>query len=264
MEPVQKRLKLIYTAFSSMRRINQCLFFLFAIALLASSLILIQSASSQSSATPAVTEFTLQLADHSHSVPPQPTSSKDPYTGQVTSSTIPGYRVENITIDATITNPPGATYYNFRWKGSYDDTWQYAPYGPASGNWMVPDAYAVPFKASDSATTTLSLYFINPEDITPGGSIDVQVQALYGNFSAVPYVHVMPVGGPTYDFYFEGQVSDWSSTQTYTREGNTPASTPTPQPTIPEVSIVAVLSLLAIMPIAVAMLKKRSGLVKNH
>jgi hypothetical protein len=243
-----------------MRRLNQHLIFLLAAALLASSFILIQSASSQSTATPPVTEFTLQLADHSYSVPPESTSTKDPYTGQVTSSTTPGYRVENITIDATITNPPGATYYNFRWKGSYDDTWQYSPYGPASGgNYMVPDAYAVPFKASNSAKTVLSLYFIHPEDITPGGSIDVQVQALYGDFLAVPYVHIMPVGGPTYDFYFEGQTSDWSSTQTYTREGNTPALTPTPQPTIPEFPIIAILPLFAAVLLAAVLIRKHTS-----
>jgi hypothetical protein len=239
-----------------MRRFNQRLIFLLAAALLASSFILIQSAASQSSATPPVTEFTLQLADHSYSVPPEPTSTKDPYTGQVTSSTIPGYRIENITIDATITNPSGATYYNFRWKGSYDDNWQYAPYGPASDNIMVPDAYAVPFKASNSATTVLSLDFIHPEDITPGGSIDVQVQALYGDFRAIPYVHVMPVGGPTYDFYFEGQVSGWSSTQTYTREGNTPASTPTPQPSIPEFPIAGIIPLFVTLLFAVVLIRK--------
>jgi hypothetical protein len=245
---------LIQNGVSGMSSLNKSLALIFAAALLASSMILLQSASAQSSATPQVTEFTLQLADHSYDVPPQPTSTKDPYTGQVTSSTIPGYRVENITIDATITNPFGVTYYNFRWKGSYDDNWQYAPYGPASDNYMVPDAYAVPFKASDSATTVLSLYFIQPEDITPGGSIDVQVQTLYGDFRAIPYVHVMPVGGPTYDFYFEGQVSGWSSTQTYTREGNTPAATP--QPTIPEFSLVAIIPLFAAVLIAVVLIRK--------
>lgn len=242
-----------------MRRPNHGVIFL-AAALLASSFILIQSASSQANATPPVTQFTLQLADHSYDVPPQPTSTKDPYTSQVTNSTKPGYRVQNITIDATITNPQGATYYNFRWKGSFDDNWQ-SWFGTVSGNYMVPDSYAVPFKASDSATTTLSLDFIHPEDITPGGSIDVQVQALYGSFRAVPYVHVMPVGGPTYDFYFEGQVSEWSSTQTYTREGNTatPTIQPTAQPTIPEFPTIAILPLCLAVLFAVVLIRKHAS-----
>jgi hypothetical protein len=95
-----KTLKVDLDSVSSMRT-PKLSFFLLATALLASSFIFIQSASSQSTLSPPVKEFTLQLADHSYSVPPEPTSTKDPYTSQVTNSTIPGYRVENITIDAT-------------------------------------------------------------------------------------------------------------------------------------------------------------------
>jgi hypothetical protein len=38
------------------------------------------------------------------------------------------------------------------------------------------------------------------------GKLDIQVQALFGDFRAVPYVHPGGVpGGPTYDFYWEGE-----------------------------------------------------------
>ena len=89
-----------------------------------------------------------------------------------------------------------------------------------------PDAHEVPFHASTSTHTVLSLYFL--PDISVNGEIDIQVQALFGDFRAVPYVHVQPVGGPTYDFYYEGQTSDWSPTQTIKIGEATNSNTPNP------------------------------------
>jgi hypothetical protein len=239
-----------------MNRSNKSLTLLLVIALTGSSLIFIQSASAQTN-TPAVAEFTLQYVDHSYDVPPQPTSSKDPYTGEVTTSTIPGYRVENKTIDVAILNPSGATYYNFRWKGHHEDQWHYSPFNSESNSstaYSLADTFSVPFKASTSTHTVLSLYFL-PKSITPGGEIDIQVQALYGNFRAVPYGHIEPIpGGPTYDFYFEGKVSDWSNTQVF----KTP-ETANPSPAVPEFPAIAILPLFVIIPlIAIILLRKHA------
>ncbi len=63
-------------------------------------------------------------------------------------------------------------------------------------------------------------------------TVDVQVQALYGSYRAEPYVHVQPLpGGATYDFYFDGQASYWSSTRTITT-GSDVITQPTPEPTV--------------------------------
>lgn len=204
-----------------------------AVILTFSCIIMVESTSAQST-YPAITEFTLKYADHSYDVSPTTTSSKDPYTGETANTTVPGYHVENKTVDVTIKNPSGATYYNFRWKGTFENEWQYSPYNPNRGNlaYFIPDGYSVPFQASKSAYSTFALNFL-PKSITPGGSIDVQVQALYGSFRAEPYVHAGWVGAPTYDFYFEGETSDWSNTQTITiPESNTSPSPTSPMPTI--------------------------------
>jgi len=63
-----------------------------------------------------VPEFTLRYVDNSYDVPPKTTTSTDPYTNEITTTTIPGYHVENRTVEAVIKNNVGASYYNFRIK----------------------------------------------------------------------------------------------------------------------------------------------------
>ena len=65
---------------------------------------------------PSVPEFTLKYVDNSYDVPPKTTTSTDPYTNEITTTTIPGYHVENRTVEAVIKNNVGASYYNFRIK----------------------------------------------------------------------------------------------------------------------------------------------------
>jgi hypothetical protein len=183
-------------------------------------------------ATPFIPEFTLQYVDYSYDVPPKTTTTIDPYTNETITTTIPGYHVENKTIQATIKNNIGASYYNFRYKGRYTDEWNYYPFDPnASLPYFLSDSYSVPYKASNSTYTVAALppYFF--KDIRVGGEVDVQVQALFGDFRAEPFGHI-GLPAPTYDFYFEGTTSDWSNTQTVTiGESQTPTSSPAATPT---------------------------------
>jgi hypothetical protein len=182
-----------------------------------SCLVMVNFAFTQSITKPSVPEFTLKYVDYSFDVPPETTSTTDPYTNDKITTTIPGYHVENKTIEVTINNNIGASYYNFRYKGSYTDEWSYHPFRPSDSlGYMLPDAFRVPYKTSTSDYTVAALPSHFFKDIPEGGEVDVEVQALFGDFRAVPYVHTFPVGGPTYDFYFEGTTSDWSKTQTIT------------------------------------------------
>jgi hypothetical protein len=176
-----------------------------------------------------VPEFTLQYVDYSYDVPPKTTTTTNPYTNETITTTIPGYHVENKTIQATIKNNLGASYYNFRYKGSYTDEWSYYPFDPDSRRgYNLYDAFYVPYKASNSSYTIAAFpsYFF--KDVPEGGQVDVQVQALFGDFDAEPWGHIWPLE-PTYDFRFTGTTSDWSETQTITF-GESP--TPTPSPAI--------------------------------
>lgn len=198
---------------------------LLVVALATSSFAIIGSVSAQT-LKPVVTEFWLQYVDNSYDVPPSTKSTKDIYTGEVTTSTVPGYRVENTSIVVTIKNPPDVDAYNFRWKDHNDDVWHYEPFNP--DNPLPLRAYdyiGIRANASNSEYTVLSLIFI-PKT---GTSVDVQVQALYGDYRAVPYGGAL--GYPTFDFYFDGQASYWSHTQTIDLSNAEVHGTATPAPT---------------------------------
>ncbi len=216
---------------------SKSLALLLSVALAASSLLLIQSTFAQSSAQSAP-EFKLTVADNSYNVAPATITSTDPYTGNTTTTTIPGYRVENETVEATITNN-GASYYNFAYKGHYETHWNYFPSDPQStGAYNQYDSYNVPCHASNGTSTVIALTFL--PKITQG-AMDVKVQGLYGGYRAVPYGHAIALpGGATYDFYFEGTAGEWSNTQTISYD----QATPSPSPTAPELSWLAVVPLL--------------------
>ena len=123
-----------------------------------SSLAMVSSVFAQSTTKPSVPEFTVRYVDNSYDVPPKTTSTTDPYTNETTTTTILGYHVENKTIEATINNNIGASYYNFRYKGHYEDEWSYYPFDPdRSLPYFLSDAYSVPNQASTASYTVVAL-----------------------------------------------------------------------------------------------------------
>ena len=230
---------------------------------------------------PSVPEFTVKFVDRSYDVPT--TSSIDPYTGETISH--PGYRVENYTVDVTIKNQPFVSYYdapssfnvslyyNVRFKGHYSDEWMtaYSPY--------------TDYPKQSSSTYTV-LTFISESDneyvlggrmvqFPPEAQVDFQVQALIG------YVHRV-LQGQEAPWYFTGEESGWTNTQTITIGTSAPTATPstppsaTPQETpVPtqsgpqtatvlglgwgEFAIIVLLSVIAVLlVIAIVYLRKRS------
>jgi len=205
------------------------LFFILVLAV--SSLTVVCSVSGQS-LKPAVTEFSLQYVDNSYDVPDSYEYTKDLYTGETITTTIPGYHVENKSLVATIKNPSGVDAYNFRWKYHNDTHWYYHPFNTeedqtpplsASGS-SGPPAYA-----SDSEYTVVTVISANHLSAT---SVDVQVQALYGNYRATHNTPIQVFWGDYYDYYFDGQASYWSDTKTVTiSDDHAAQNTPTPPPT---------------------------------
>jgi hypothetical protein len=197
------------------------------ILLLASSLTLVSTVYGQS-LKPVVTEFSLQYVDNSYDVPTSYKYTKDLYTGETITTTIPGYRVENKSLVATIKNPPDVDAYNFRWKPHNESFWHYHPFDTeadqtpplsASGS-SGPPAYA-----SDSEYTEITVIHVNHIS----GAVDVQVQALYGEYHATHNTPIQIFEGDYYDYYFDGQASYWSNTQTITISED-PATQYTPPP----------------------------------
>jgi len=198
---------------------------LLLVALLAiSSLMMVRLGSSQIT-KPSTPEFTIQDVAYPYDVPT--TYSTDPYTGQ--NITHPGYHVENKSRVLVIKNQPFTPYvsngsevqlyYQVRYKGHFSD----------NDDWY--EVYHLPNYPvqSNSEYTTISpnLNIQSLSASTNGAKIDFQVQALIGS---IYLVEARLYGGANY-WTFEGEKSDWSSTQTITVELPDPSSVPSQTPT---------------------------------
>jgi hypothetical protein len=241
-----------------------------------SSLMLVESASAQSAPKPSVPEFTVTFADHSYDVAPSTRSTTNPYNNKTTTTTIPGYPVQNYTIDLTIKNQPypatidgNTSYllYDVRMKGHYTNAWiennpgTYLPHQSSS------EYTVLSFPASYSAGNELGRYSSGDEvaRYRAGDEVDFQIRAIlaYGyNFSLTA---VYPVY--SYDYIFVA-LSDWSPTQTFTMPDtstlNSSSTTSTPDQTTDsafglswgEITIIVLLSVIALLLVVVISLRK--------
>jgi len=224
---------------------------LLLVILTVSSLLMTTFGSASAVTKPSVPDFTLKYIVDSYDVPP--TYKIDPYTGEnVVDSE--GYHVENKTLQVIVKNQlftpridasgnSTSLYYEFRFKGHFEDEWKYYPVTPSDyGSVEHPtDPYQTGARGSSyvSASSLDETVVILPNwqlgNIPEKGQIDVQVQALLGHDNKKDWVYGM-FGGNFITYYFEGEASDWSDTQTVTvLKSQTPISspetTPTPDPT---------------------------------
>ncbi len=222
---------------------------LLIVALIASNLITIQAYTVDSITKPSVPQFTVRTISNPYDVPPKSTTTTDQYTGKQTTTTQPGYHVENKSIEITIKNQPFTPYnltthtsynhetgesytydrnctvnfyYNIEVKGHYGNEWKTVgeqisyPDGPQSNAQL------------NSEYTTIS---VKAEDYPKDAVLDFRVQARIGYYLA--YGRNVVIFG--YDFY--GQESDWSDIQTLTvANPQTPTNAPTPPVSPPEVT----------------------------
>jgi len=158
--------------------------------------------------------------DNSYDLPATTASSRDPYTNETTTETIPGYHVEDVTIEITIKNQPFAApvndenyntlYYNVRVKGHFEENWR-----------ELYDSYSDNLPAqSNSMFTVISI----SADYPDGGQVDFQVEAILGNHYLY-YTPQHPLFPGPYEDYGVAGTSGWSNTQTIT----IPESIPSPE-----------------------------------
>jgi hypothetical protein len=162
---------------------------------------------------PSVPEFTLKFVDNSYDVPSSTTTTTDPYTGEQTVTTHPGYHVQNGTIEVTIKNQEFTPYsidsqttislfYYVSYKGHYAEDWDYYP--PSTHG----REYSAIFIRQSTSDYTI-VQFRAPSE----GEMDFRVQAQIGYYtSTVSYIAIP--GAPFTTYTFNGEVSGWSSTQT--------------------------------------------------
>jgi hypothetical protein len=168
-------------------------------------------------------------------------------------------RLTAASLEVTINNQPIADsenrnsnqtklYYGFRFKDSNSmlGGWEYAPIFFVSTS-----SYGTYYEASASNSTVVSFSVYDyPFDganhrteISKNGPIDIQVMALIG-----VEIPTTEQNGSVYRF--EGEISDWSNTQTVSTPIDSPSVStspvldPTATPTVPELSWLMILPLL--------------------
>ncbi|MCW4003596.1 MAG: hypothetical protein NWE95_06775 [Candidatus Bathyarchaeota archaeon] len=245
-----------------------------------SSLIFIRPINSEIT-KPSVPEFTVKLFDSSYDI--LPISTIDPFTGRTI--TYAGSHVEAKTIEIRIKNEPFTPFpvtegtsnwtayffYNIRWKGHYEQDW-HEIYSPSNG--FLPrdegseTVYSNQGEYSSSAglkLTSRGMYITLP----PRAEVDFQVEAMIG------YTHRVVEGGMA-PWYFFGEKSGWTNTQTLTITetaptpitSQNPTTTPSPSdsPSVAQsdldwmqVTTVVLLGVIAVLLVFVVLyLRKRS------
>jgi hypothetical protein len=208
------------------------------------TLLIVKPVDAQTIPKPSVPEFSLKYVDRSYDIPTTTiaTTTTDPYNGKTTTTytTKEGYHVGNHTVEFTIKNQPyvknenaSELFYNFRFKGNYQNESYWKTEPPPSGN------FGIYYQASNGAETVISLsleqmasdYYMTTPAIPDGGQIDFQVQALVGH-----NVHLDTAVA------FDGERSDWSSLQTVTIPAT--HTSPIPTPTVPEFPVLVIVPLL--------------------
>jgi len=166
---------------------------------------------------PSVPQFTVKLVDHSYDVPSYTTTTVDPYTGKETTTTSPGYHVENKTIELAIKNQAFKPYtengveydlrYNVQSKGHFTEDWQ-------NMGEVVP---------SDTQYTIRSY----PASYVAGAQIDFRVEALIGHMEYDGEHWFLPA-------YFVSDVSSGWTVQTFTMLGESSTAPPSQSVIQPE------------------------------
>ncbi len=184
----------------------------------------------QSIPKPSVPEFSIETNYSPYDVPPTATSSISPYTNLTSTTTIPGYHVENRTTVLKIKNQPFTPYkvqqngdwtvnlfYNIQIKGYFDQNWGNYKWNNGSGDRNLSQDY-------NSQFTIVQIDEYLPKE----GQVDFRVQALEG------YQHGVDVfpGIPGERWIITGSASDWSPTHTITISNTSPSSELTLSPTV--------------------------------
>jgi hypothetical protein len=209
--------------------------------LASSSLIIVNSAFAQSMFKPSVPEFTLEYIDNSYDVPPQPTSSTDPYTNKTTTTTIPGYHVKNQTIELTIKNQPYPTNidgnktsltYLIQIKPHFSEDWETetrTSQAPADGEGFTVNSFQTYYRVGDQ--------------------VDFRVQAILEYEHTIYTWTRLPIFGSSFGSVPENvtdvyDTSEWSPTQTLIVPSPSPSSSPL---TTEQVNTIVVIAIIAVV-----------------
>jgi hypothetical protein len=208
----------------------------------------VKPVNAQKPPSPTVPKFSVKLVSHPYNVPPTTTSTFDSSTWKETTTTVPGYRVENKSIELTIKNQPFTPYVIHTTERDYDVKLDYIVevkgHFDDDQSWKEPNGYSI---QSTSQYTILSytrrnLYFTEWEginDLPVGSQLDFRVRARIGCWAVLRLIDYYY--GEREPYLVESELSDWSDPQTITitngSSSSTSSHTVSPQsPTLPPVN----------------------------
>ncbi len=188
----------------------------------------VQAYTVDSISKPSVPEFSVRIVAYPYDVPAKNTTTIDQYTGKETTTTQPGYHVENKSIEIAIKNPQftpititeytpvshywyenyvptpiecnytADLYYNTQVKGHFGN----------DNDWTSVGSSSYPPQSNAQLDSEYTVISIKAADYPNDAVLDFRVQALIGYY--VPYGRNVVIFG--FDFYGKG--SDWSNIQT--------------------------------------------------
>jgi hypothetical protein len=225
------------------------------LAITISSLIIIKSTVAQSISKPSLPEFTIMPVGPSFDIPP--TYSFNSNTGLFDAND--GYHIQYSTVKIIIKNQPFSNqsvddnlYYNVRIKpNNYPDSYWQEIFSAGADGYPIqtlPNYTTIPLAVE--GTQTIGTI------IPTGASTDIQIEAMIGHIGRNNTMSPYP-----YPYVFFGETSGWSNTQTVTLPPKTAfTASPSPSPTVPELSWVALLTSCLLVLSATLVIKRGKSL----
>ncbi len=238
------------------------------------TLLTVKTANAQSIPKPTVPEFTAEFVNSPYEVPAH--QGVNIWTGQ--NYTIPSQYLYNSSIELTITNQPFSSYvfnnqtvllyYNVRMKEHNTVNWNdsYLTQNILYNSNSQYTTLIYPIEQNLTKTLVHPIYqkqtYYSPPDayagedqiiqFPAGSQVDFQVQAMIG------YQYIIYNSVELNTLNFTGQTSDWSSTETITLPSSSPS------PSVPELSLLAIVPLFALTLIGVIAVRYRFNNKKRH
>ena len=219
-----------------MNSVNKTLTLTLIVLLLSSLMVLsVTPVAVQAVSKPSVPQFSIKFVDYSYDVPPTTTTTTNPYTGEKTTTTNPGYHVKDMKIEVTIKNQPFTPYtengikhnmgYKVESKGHFSEDWSH--WGSTVDMYIAGMQPEPSFSYSQDSVIYRSADTYN---YVAGDQLDFRVEAVVGYYVPINPDSMFP------QLDFETVVSSgWSKVQTFTIPGAS-SSSPSQTTTIPSQS----------------------------
>jgi hypothetical protein len=191
----------------------------------------VKPGNAQKPSPPSVPAFSVKLVSHPYNVPPTTTSTFNSSTWKEITTTVPGYRVENKSIEITVKNPSFTPYTITTSGRDYDVKLDYLvevkDHFDNDQSWKKIN-FSIQSTSQYTVLTCTQRNLIlgtglDINDLPVGSQLDFRVQARIGCWAALTQMDY--ISGIREPFLTEAELSGWSNTQTVTITNGSSSST---------------------------------------